>query len=299
MTSTRRLLATGLTVLAVTSGATSAAAEEPTTLSLTTPSVTSTKVSVRGVLRLGADALAPVAVSTDGAGDVQTAGMGFDLGNTTFQLADPAGTPTVVVKMAVNDGNATFAGAPPANGYSWPITVDGNSAPNYWLAAGTQGTNNPPQTGNWVGLCTVTTGWACTTPLAGSVTASAVTWQLPLGGPAAVKAGSVVDAGGVYGGVPASFAWPSGLVFAPTAPYDTAGLSVGYRVPGGVEIAITDSPDTAPEEYTSTGAVNLKTGTFSVLVDRPAAGEHTIWVRSCFGASDAPTCLVASRPLTL
>lgn len=284
-------------LLAAGAAATQPAQGTGTTLTVGSVSVTSTRLTVRGALTVGPEAFAPVVVSTDAAGDAGVSGAGLDLGNTTFEVTGYTTAPKVVVKMALHDGIAALDGNAPATGFSWPITVTDDSR-TLFLGAGAAGTNFTPRTGSWVGLCTVTTGWNCGTSLPGGVSASAVQWELPFGN--TVKPGAAIEAGGTYGGVPSSFAWPSVYILAGTAPADTASGSVGYRIPGGVEAAVTAEGDEEPFEFPFTASSNTKTGAYTVTVDHPGTtGPHTLWLRSCHGAVDAPVCVVKTHPVTL
>lgn len=275
----------GLAVLVAAAAGMPAGANQGA-LTVTSVTVGSSTLTVRGALALPAEAFAPVTVSTDGAGDARVDGT--DLRDTTAKVTGWPTAPAVELTTALTAG-----GTPPLHGFAVPIDLaDGR---NLWLGAGTPGSNSG-RTANWTGLCVITTGYSCATPLEGAVAATGVTWKLPIGSTA--KSGSTIAAGSAYGSVPTSFAWPVAYVTAATAPHDSATALSGYVVPGGVEAVALPTSDGEPVEWPSTAAVKPTTGAYTVTVDKPAGpAPHTLWVRSCWGSGDAPTCLVTSRAL--
>ena len=301
-----RNMRTMLVVMTVLVAAAPASAAETTTISVGAVTVGETAVSVGGVLSLGDDALTPVTVSTDAQGDARPSAAGFDIGDSTMTV-DYTGTQArLVVHQKIFGGMADANGMPPAQGYGWPIEVDSWSGDPLWLGAGSKGTNFTPRDSWWTALCTAAAaGWSCVTDVDGSVSSSGITWKIPftmIGG----RVGRTVAGSDAYGGNPRSFVWPSAVVTMPSAPSDSASNALPYLIPGLVEagIAPVGTPQWqvpfVPNPSTNSAAFNHRTGAYSMNVPKPATtGEHTLWVRSCFGDPEEPTCAVTQQAITL
>lgn len=195
--------AAALTVAAMTIvGLAPPATAASTAIDLTGATATGTVVEVTGTLVLGDDALGEVEVATDGTGDVYVPQAGLDVGNATVRT--DVAQKQLVFKLRVNDGNMATDGIAPAFGYGWELVVDGDSTPNYWLAAGHAGSNSPPRTGKWWTLCTTPDGWICSSDIPGTMSRTETTWTLPFD-MAKVQFGSVIEPGNGYAGAPGSF----------------------------------------------------------------------------------------------
>jgi hypothetical protein len=296
-----RVVSATFVAIAVAVAALPAGANENTTLAVTEAVASGSTITVAGSLTLGADAAEPMTVSQDPQGDARINAAGYDLGDSTV-VADFSGTsPRLVVSQQIFDGAADGEGHPPAQGYSWPIAVEGAGGDPLWLAAGSRGTNFTPSDSWWTGMCTAgTDGWICNTPIAGSVTGDAITWTVPFSMLQA-KPGKIVGAGTAYGGSPRSFVWPSVLVTQSTAPIDSAPAVLPYLIPGLVEAGVApagSSPHQAA--YTASAPFAHRTGEYQLSVPTPSApGDYTIWVRSCFGDAEEPTCVLGSHPLSI
>lgn len=275
-----------------------AGAADPLT-SMTIGSVNrgATDLVVTGNIALGVDATGPFTVSTDGAGDASPAGVGLDLGDTTFSVTTGSSNPKLIVETKLNDGNATLGGNAPFTGFSFPFVVDADSTPNLWLGAGSAGTNITPRTDRWVALCNTASGWTCPGSLGGGITTTSVRWELPFNSATPkIKPGMLIEPGGANGGVPTSFAWPSAFVLAGVRPSDTAASMNPYLVPGGVEVGIAPQGTPITKVAFSPASVSSLTGSFARSVALPAQpGTYTVFARSCWGNADAPTCVVATQ----
>jgi hypothetical protein len=296
-----RVLNAAFAAIVVVVAALPAGADENTTLAVTGAVPSGSTITVQGLLTLGADAVEPMTVSEDPQGDARVNAAGYDLGNSTV-VADFSGTsPRLVVQQQIFDGVADENGNPPGQGYSWPIAVEGAGGDPLWLAAGSRGTNFTPEDSWWTGMCTAgADGWICNTPVPGSVTSDAITWSVPFTVLQA-KPGKIVGAGTAYGGSPRSFVWPSVLVTQSLAPVDSAPAAMSYLIPGLVEAGIAPA-GSSPHQvaYNASGAFSHRTGEYQLNLTAPSApGDYTVWVRSCFGDAEDPTCVLGSHPLTL
>jgi hypothetical protein len=268
------------------------------------------KVTVTGTVSYAQDAVGPVVVATDGTGDAAQQGAGLDIKDLSMQTLLKA--KKLVLTMGINDGLASpVDGNAPATGFHWPIVVDADEKYR-WLGGGSAGTNFPPRTAKWVGVCENeaagggTEGWSCPGSIAGGITATGVRWELPFKyqtGLAPIAYGSTVEgSGGVYCGVPCSWAWPSVVVGA-ASPSDFADAPGPYKVPGEIKLGI--APAGAPESgvnYSGAGtftASDESAGTFSGTINAPtAAGSYTVWAKTCYGI-DGGTCVRGSLGITI
>jgi hypothetical protein len=296
-----RVLSATFAAIAIVFAALPAGANENTTLAVTNAVASGSTISVAGLLTLGADAAEPMTVSTDPQGDARFNAAGYDLGDSTV-VADFSGTsPRLVVRQQIFDGLADEDGNPPGQGYSWPLQVSGAGGDPLWLGAGSRGTNFTPADSWWTGLCRLGEGgWACDTPVPGSVTGDAITWTVPFAMLQA-KPGRTVEAGTVYGGTPRSFVWPSLIVTHSAAPIDSAPAVAPYLIPGLVEAGIAPA-GAAPHQvnFAASAPFAHRTGEYQLSLSAPSApGDYTVWVRSCFGDVEEPTCVLGSHPLSL
>ena len=294
----------------VTTAATSfilpAGAQEPgSSISIGNAALGGGKVTVTGAVSYAADAVGPLVVATDAAGDAGDAGnqAGLDIKDLSIQTLLKA--KKVVFTMGIAGLAAPVDGSAPATGFHWPVVVNGEDRTR-WLGAGTAGSNFAPRTGDWAGLChneTANGGWDCTTSLTGSISASTVRWELPFtrSVPAITNGATIEGSGGPYCGVPCSWPWPSVVVGA-AAPSDFADAPAMYKVPGEIKLGI--APAGTPEPsvtYAGAGSFTATTetaGTYAGSVNAPAApGTYTVWSKTCFG--DGSTCVTASRDITI
>jgi hypothetical protein len=251
-------------------------------------------VTVTGTLALGTDATGATKVGTDGSGDASPPGLGFDLG-------DAFVTPNLEAKrltlaLDVNDGVPGIDGIGPAAGYVWPIAFNGVEN-NHWLAAGTYVSGWLPKTEKWFELCSTTDGsYTCGTPVTGTMTASQVTWTIPFNISSPATYGSTLDVGSATPGSPGVIPW---AVVSGGSAFDTVAVS-SYKIPGRVEVGIAPAgTEESKVQYSSGAAFNPATSSFTVTAPTPSAGSYTLFARSCFGNTDAPTCLKTSQPLTV
>ena len=296
-----RTISAGVAAIAIVIAALPAGAADATTLTVTSAVTNGSVITVAGLLTLGADATEPMTVSTDPQGDARVSAAGFDLDASTVVADFSSSSPRLVVRQQIFGGLADPDGNPPGQGYSWPIQIDDGGGDPLWLAAGSKGTNFLPSEGWWTGLCSISAdGWLCDSPVPGSVTADAITWIVPFTMLQA-RAGRTVGAGTAYGGTPRSFVWPSVIVTSSTAPLDTASAAFPYLIPGLVEAGIA-ATGTLPSQvsFTTSAPFAHRTGQYQLTLPAPAQpGDYTIWVRSCFGDAEAPTCVLSSQPLAV
>jgi hypothetical protein len=295
-----------LATLALVLTAAPAAAVDATSIAVSTSTVGATAVTVTGVLTLGDDALAPVTVSTDAAGDARPNAAGLDLGDTTMTVDYSATAPRLIVQQKVQGSMASADGNPPALGYGWPIAVSGATGDPRWRGAGSRGTNFTPRDGWWTGVCSAgSAGWSCASDVEGVANAEGITWKVPFS-MIQGRVGRTIGGSTAFGGNPRSFVWPSAFVLMGTAPSDTASNALPYLIPGLVEagiapvgVPIWEVPFVA-NPSTNSASFNARTGAFSMNVPKPSTtGDHTLWVRSCFGDPEAPTCAVTQQPIVL
>jgi hypothetical protein len=287
-----------------TAGATPADPTTPTSIGVSSATVGSTTIAVTGTLTLGSDALSAFTVGTDAAGDASPANAGLDLGNLTV-------TPNPTAKnlkfsIALNDASA-IGGTAPASGLGVPVVVDGEDH-TWWLGGGNAGSNEG-KTGPWTGLCTnenaagTRGGWDCTRSLTGAMNGTHVEWTLGYTKVTpAISPGSTIDFSGAGAApIPVSFLWPAALVLGGVSPADTIDSTIQYVVPGGTQLGI--APVGTPEssvDYTAAGVLNATAGTFTGSLAKPAApGAYTVFVTSCYGSTDEPTCVTATRDITV
>ena len=309
----RRITFVGIVVAATaTSLILPAGAQEPgSSIAISGAAVSGGNVVVSGTAAYGPDAVGPLVVATDATGDAGDAGnrAGLDIKDLSIQALLKA--KKVVFTMGIEGLAAPVDGNAPATGFHWPIVVDADEKYR-WLGGGSAGTNLPPRTAKWVGVCENeaagggTEGWNCPGSIPGAITSTAVRWELPFKyqtGLAPIAYGSSIEgSGGVYCGVPCSWPWPSVVVGA-AAPSDFADAPAMYKVPGEIRLGI--APAGTPESsvsYSGTAtftASDDSAGSFSGIANAPAAaGSYTVWVKSCFGA-DGTTCVTGSRDITI
>jgi hypothetical protein len=286
------------------------AQEAGSSISVGNATVAAGKVSVTGAAAYAQDAVGPVVLATDGSGDAAQQGAGLDIKDLSMQTLLKA--KKVVFTMGINDGIAApVNGNAPATGFHWPIVVDADDRFR-WLGAGSEGTNLPPRTAKWVGICENeaagggSEGWNCPGSIPGGITSTAVRWEVPFKyqtGLTSIAYGSTIEgSGGIYCGTPCSWPWPSVVVGA-AAPSDFAEAPAPYKVPGEIKLGIAAAGVAESNvSYTSTGTFTPSddsTGTFAGTVNAPAsAGTYTVWAKTCFGAN-GETCAIASRDITI
>ena len=290
-------------------GTTPAAAAD-TAVTVSTATVSGSSISVAGNVAYGADATGALTLSTDPAGDTQVPGM--DLGNLTVRT-DVAARRLIWTLELKNGLQDPVGGPPPAlTGFIVPVMVDDQDFWR-WLGAGTAGTALG-QTGKWTGLCSNETasgtqgGWGCPGVLAGagtysysgSITASGISWTQPFSQmKPQIQYGSVVTPSSIHGGAPISMAWPPGLLGA-AAPIDTGGFASPYKVPGEVKVAVTAAGSLpSPDAFATKATFNGTTGNFTASVPAGGTGARTVWVQTCYGNNDTPTCVTGSKDVTV
>ncbi len=293
----------GLTLLAAVAATVPLAAPghaaDATTVTVGTPTVSGSTVSVSGSIDFGTDVTGERIVSTDAPADATVKGVGLDL--ETLSVRTDLAAKKLIWTLTVGDAPAAIGGSPPATGYLVPIMADGDERWR-WLAAGTVGSNQG-KTANWTGLChnEQTEGtqgaWSCPTTTAGSMTATKVTWtQRFTEMKPALAFGSVVEPSSIHGGVPASMLWPAAFITAGLAPVDTMNAMEAFKIPGQVQLAIAKTGTTpAPSAFSHAATFNGATKGFSGSVPTPTAtGDYTVWAQTCFGDGYEPICVRGS-----
>jgi hypothetical protein len=252
-------------------------------------------VSVTGTLLLGTDATNATKVGSDVAADSSVDGIGLDVGD-AFVTPNIAGK-RLTLSVNVNDGLPGIDGITPGAGYVWPLAANGSDN-NTWLAAGTLVSGWPPKTEKWFELCSTSAGsYTCGTPVTGTMTASQIAWTVPFGQlGSGVNYGSTLEVGASTPGSPGTIPW---AVVSGGSSFDVVSIS-SYRIPGRVEVGIAPAGTLESNvQYTSGAPFNATTSKFTVTAPKPAPGSYTLFVRSCFGLDDDPTCVNASQPLTI
>ncbi|MGH2691394.1 MAG: hypothetical protein ACRDHM_02715 [Actinomycetota bacterium] len=283
-----------------------------TAVTVSGAAVGTTSISVTGTIAYGTDATDPVVLGTDASGDAAAPGM--DL--TGISVRPNIAGKQLIWNLATGNGLPDPVGgpAPALTAYMVPIMVDGDERWR-WLGAGTTGTAFG-NTEKWTGLCHnevsegTAGGWSCPGTLAGantfsytgSITQTGVSWTQPFAQmKPTIKYGSVVEPSSILCARPCSFLFPPGFALGGLHQVDTIDLMEAYKVPGEVKLAIAPLGVVPPTSAFSTGATFTgNTGAFSGSVARPAAaGEYTVWARTCFGKAEALTCALGSSNVTV
>lgn len=288
------------------------AAADATSVTVGSVTVGGTSISVGGTITFGTDATNGVTLGTDAAGDALVTGAGLDL--KSISVRPNIAARQLVWTLATNDGVPEPVGVPPGLGFQVPITVDGQDWWR-WLGAGTAGTANA-QLGEWTALCHnevngAQGGWSCpglvfgstnTFTLAGSITATGVTWTQGFSQmKPQISYGSVVEQGSILCARPCSFTYPPGLALGGLQAVDAIDTMAAYKVPGAVELGIAPA-GTPPSSvnFSATGTFNGTTGAFTGSVSKPGtAGAYTVYAKTCFGIADALTCAIGSSDVTV
>lgn len=276
-----------------------ATAQETSSLTVDGIAISGGFVSVAGTASFADDLVGPVEVWSDAEGDAVVPGAGLDITGGT--IATNLASKQVIFKMNVADGVGPINGSPPATGFQWPISADGQNFTR-WLGAGNQGSNQ--SLSEFTSLCnneTETGGWTCPTPLSGSHTAEGITWNMPFFRmKPQVDFGSTIEAGGILCNVPCSMAWPPGLVGS-LAPTDTGAFPDTYVIPGEIRLGV--APVGTPEpavSYTATGSLNSSATGFTGSLAAPTSpGTYTLWVKTCGGLQSSQTCVIGSADFTV
>lgn len=267
-------------------------------------------IDVSGRLSLCEDALEPRVVADDPAGDATVASLGFDIGALTLQT--DVVNRVVTFTMRIHDGNPP-PGLVPGRGFQWPIRVGGQNWPR-WLGAGTVGTNFPPRTESWTGVCVLNfDGWACEDDVPGAITGTEVRWDVrfdavQVGDIAPfltrIKFGTVVSSDRYQCGVPCSFVWPSFFMATWQDPWNALAVDVvdddiaAYKVPGEIRIGL--APADMPEvdvNYTDLGTWDPTDDAFSGTIAAPDdSGSYRVWVKSCHGLVNELSCVTDNIP---
>lgn len=285
---------------------------EGSSVTVSGATVGASSITITGNVAYGTDATDEVVLGTDAAGDTPAPGM--DL--TAISVQPNLASKQLNWKLSVANGLPDPVGgpAPALTAYMVPIMVDGDERWR-WLAAGTAG-SAWANDGKWTGLCHnevsdgTSGGWACPGTVAGaetymysgSITQAGVTWTQPFSQmKPTIKFGSTVEPGSILCGRPCSFAFPPGFALGGVHQVDALDGMEGYKVPGEVRLAIAPLGSAPPDSAFSSGATfNGTTGGFSGTVARPAAaGEYTVWARTCFGKTEALTCVLGSSNVTV
>lgn len=283
-----------------------------TAVTVSGATVGATTIAVTGNIAYGSDATDEVVLGTDAAGDSQVPGM--DL--TAISVRPNLASKQLIWKLSTGNGLPDPVGGPAPVGTAFmvPIMVDADERWR-WLGAGTMGTAFG-NSGKWTGLCHnevsegTSGGWSCPGTLAGpdtynytgSITQAGVTWNQPFGQmKPTIKFGSTVEPSSILCARPCAFLFPPGFALGGLHQVDALDGMEGYKVPGEVKLAIAPlGVEPAASAFASNATFNGTTGAFSGSVARPAtAGEYTVWARTCFGKSEALTCVLGSSNVTV
>lgn len=277
---------------------------ETTTIAVQSAAVNGGSISVAGVVNYGADALGPVTLSEDVAGDVAVAGAGLDVGDVSVET--DLAKQRLIFTLQLHDGLAAPVNGPgPFTGYMVPLLSDGDDRWR-WLGAGGIGTNFAPQAGGWGALCSNELengqqgGWSCTDTITTTITADSVRWELPFAKmKPQIQYGSVIESSSIYCGSACSFQWPSFFNLAALFATDVSFPMDEFQVPGAVSLGIT--PDGTPPSAASFGTkatFNPATSEFSGALATPIdPGSYTVWARTCYGTPIS--CVVQGAPLEI
>jgi hypothetical protein len=285
---------------------------EGSTVTVSGATVGASTISVTGNVAYGTDATEETVLGTDPSGDTPVPGM--DL--TGISVRPNISGRQLIWKLSIANGlPAPIDGPPPVGtAYMVPIMVDGDDKWR-WLAAGTTG-SAWANSAKWTGLCHneladgTQGGWSCpgtlaganTYTYAGSITQAGVTWTQPFTQmKPPIKFGSTLEPSSILCGRPCSFAFPPGFALGGLHQIDALDLMEGYKVPGEVKLAITPA-GVVPSEaaFSSTAAFSHTASTFAGSVARPATpGAYTVWARTCFGKTEALTCVLGSQNVTV
>jgi hypothetical protein len=300
-----------LSLLVVTLGLAAAQATHPavaqtaTSISIGSASTSGSNIAVTGTVAYGDDAAAPIQVSEDPAGDDADGGQipqGTDLGNASI-ATDLAGK-KLTFTLNIHD-QTPGAKMAPAFVYVWPFMVDGVDEMRF-LSSGTAGSwtglGPAADPNGWFRLCQVTSGYACPTPLTGTMGNGKVEIALPFSR-AAITPGALIEQGtGGCSSLCSTFN-PTAFLFDSTGGDTSA--PVGYQMPGEVKLGVApagtpDASVSTPAEATVSIAGGKASGTFTGSVPKPAtAGEYKVVARTCFGNVDAASCFTTSTPFTV
>lgn len=291
---TRRLVPIVATVL-VLGTALPAGAAETTSVQFTSAVANGGTIAVDGTVAFGDDALGPVLLAEDPAGDAAAGGAGQDLAGISVST-DLAGR-KVTYHVGVHDMLPTGMPAP-FYGYTAPIMVDGDDSGGLFLGAGNSGSgwNGAPQPTTWWALCASPENtYSCPTALTGTMDTEGLTIDLPFAR-AGIEPGSTIEPGaGIACGGVCSTAWAVVL-------FNNLGDDVfysGYRVPGGVEVAVVPAGTPVGNSWQGAGTVDAQ-GAWSATVAAPAQpGDYDVAARACWGSIDELLCAQATTTITL
>ncbi|HVM11309.1 MAG TPA: hypothetical protein VM638_02370 [Actinomycetota bacterium] len=215
----------------------------------------------------------PFTAADDPSGDATPAGIGADITKATISRA-PNGS-TLVFRLDVADMPALGS---TGIRYGWGLSVNGNDTGLYLGASriGSCGTN---------GCFTLSRSSGSTTSvvanLTGSITATSVTWNVPMA-TLGVTRGSTVGAGAALTG---SITGGEGLGH---CCFIIDGFTAGdYRVPGAiVELGLAPAgaqPSTA--NFLEVATVDAATGAFSGSLPKPQSGSWQVVAKACYVAT--------------
>lgn len=309
-------LAIGLTAVALivtpaTSAATTTASfgafeaqSETTTIAVQSAAVNGGSIAVAGVVNYGADALGPVTLSEDVAGDVAVAGVGLDVGDVSVET--DLAKQQLIFTLQLHDGLAAPVNGPgPFTGYMVPLLSDGDDRWR-WLGAGGIGTNFPPQAGGWGALCSNESengeqgGWSCTDAITTTISADSVRWELPFAKmKPQIQYGSMIESSSINCGSACSFQWPSFFNLAALFATDVSFPMDEYKVPGEVELGIAPT-GTQPSavSFGTKATFTPSTSAFNAVLPAPTTpGDYTVWTRTCYGAPIS--CVYGNAPIQI
>jgi len=289
-------LALALTVASALPGA----AAPTTTLAISSTAASASSIAVSGSLQLGDDATGALTLGEDPSGDSTVPQVGLDIKKVSV-VADVS-TSRLIYRIETHDMPPVVDGSAPFYGYTIPIAVDGDTTPGYFLGAGNAGSNFPPAAGKWWALCTSTSaGYGCTAspagPLSGTMSANLITITLPFARVGATR-GATIEPGTVVGCPGACSTLWAGLLF-----NNTGGDSLplpAFKIPGSVSVGVARADTPIDLVATNTPAAVAADGSWTASLGRPSTtGDHIVVARSCWGNTEAPTCVIQSAPITL
>ena len=311
----RSSIVLALSVLALGSIGVQPVLAEGSTVTLSGATVGVSTIAVTGTIAYATDATDELVLGTDPSGDSPVPGT--DL--TAISVRPNISGRQLIWKVSTANGLPDPIGGPlPGTAFMVPIKVDGEERWR-WLAAGTVGTAFG-STEKWTGLCHNETpsgtegGWGCPAIVAGgnlypdtymytgSITQAGVTWTQPFEEMKPhINFGSTVAPSSIFCGSPCSFAFPPALPLGGQHQFDTIDLMEGYKVPGEVNLAIAPAGVVPPDDtFTSRATFKPTPSTFTGSVARPGTpGDYTVWAQTCFGKTEAPTCVVGSLNVTV
>lgn len=275
-----------LALAAVASGASAAG----TSLSGLSADYDGTDVVVSGSV-----AFAPLAgpvtapAGTDATGDGTL--PGGDL--SAASIAVDAGVTTATFRLGIANGLPDPVGATPV--FLWPVSVDGVDS-GYALMGARAGTSLggvPQQPFLRLTKSTAAGSFSTVATLGGSVTSTAVTWEVPLSSIGAAP-GSVISQGSAFQGSVQSVVGVGGVVTLSGPGSDSMTVD-DVTLPNRVSVGIVAAGKVA--KYTGAATVDSYDGSFEATLPAPKTpGDYTVYVKACSVSTD---CTVGSVPVRI